>query len=236
MHVRLPRLADKSGASGLLWTFRQLQYQTYVFENITQVPFVFPSANVAVLAAYEATYGNYHGFLVKTIFQNSFDASPGAHTILAHMSLPSGNCNVDCHQESATEAMSEDDDFSFIEGSVDLNEPSNEGPAKNTKSSMNPFDHVAHHFAKEWMKLERIMSQCTGNHIEPDPSRNLLDTRSLKLVESSTALARNSSAATLTSVQTAESEIHSFIAVAEPFLRGLETIIRELDMNDPSKC
>ena len=236
IHSRLPRLADKSGASGLLWIFRQLQYQTNVFENITQVPFVYPSANMAVLAAYEATYSKYHGFLVKTIFQNSFDAAPGADTLLAHMSLPSGDGNVDCQQETATEAMSEDDDYSLIESSVDLNEPSKEGPTKSKKSPMNPFDQVAQLFMKEWMKLERFMSQCTGNHIEEDPSRNLLDTRSLNFVENSTALARKSSSATLISIQSAEVEIHSFIALAEPFLRGLETMIEDLNMNDPSKC
>ena len=235
IHTRLPRLADKSGSSGLLWIFRQLKYQTHVFENITQVPCVFASAKMAVLAAYEVTYSDYHGFLVKKIFQNSFDAAPDANSILAHMSLPSGDSSCDCHEETATEATSDDDDHNSIEDSVDVDE-SMIHLLVLRMTPQNPFEHLAQHIKQEWTKLDRFMSQCKGYHLDPDPSRNVLDTPSLNFIENSSALAKRASVKTSASIQTAEEEIHSFISVADPFLNGLEKMILEFNMNDPSKC
>lgn len=199
------------------------------------MPFVFPSAKQAVLAAYEATYNDYHGFLVKKVFQSSFDAAPGAECILAHMSRPSSEDIVDCHQEAVTEAMSEDEDSNSIGSSaIDSNETIN--VVQVAQLSPNPFEEVIQHIANEWMKLERFVKQCSGQYVELDPSRNILDTTSLKFVESSTALAKKASVATFASIQAAEEEIPSFIAAVEPVLRGLDEMIRELNMNDPSKC
>jgi hypothetical protein len=48
VHAHLPVLADKSAASGLLWAKRQIHYQTLLFENISQIPFAFPSSKAAV--------------------------------------------------------------------------------------------------------------------------------------------------------------------------------------------
>jgi hypothetical protein len=48
VHSHLPALADKSAASGLLWAKRQIHYQTMLFENISQIPFAFPSSKAAV--------------------------------------------------------------------------------------------------------------------------------------------------------------------------------------------
>jgi len=185
-----------------------------------------------VSAAYEATYNDYHGFLIKKMFQSSFDVAPGAETILAHMSRPSSDDIVDCHQEAVTEAMSEDEDSNSFESSpIDSNETIND-----VRVAQNPFEEVVQHIANEWIKLERFMKQCSGQHAEPDPSRNVLDTTSLNFVESSSALAKKASEATFASIQTAEEEIPPFITVADPILRGLDKMIRELNMNDPSKC
>jgi len=235
-HPRLPRLADKSGASGLLWILRQLQYQTSVFQNLIQVPLLFPSAKMAVLSAYKATYSEYHGFLVKQIFQNSFDAAPPAHEILEHMSLTPKS--VPENQDTVTEAMTDDDeeeDYFSIQDSIDSKGMINDKQVL-VKTSLNPFADVARHIVNEWMKLERFMSQCTGKHAEPDPSRNILDTTSLNFVERTTSIAKKPSAATFSFTQIAEEEIPSHVAAVEPILQGLDKLIRDLNMNDPSKC
>ena len=236
-HPRLPRLADKSGASGLLWILRQLQYQTSVFQNLIQVPLLFPSAKMAVLSAYKATYSEYHGFLVKQMFQSSFDAAPPAHEILEHMSFTSKQ-SVPENQDTVTEAMTDDDDdedYFPIQDSIDSKEMINDKQVL-VETSLNPFAGVARHIVNEWMKLERFMSQCTGKHAEPDPSRNILDTSSLNFVERNTSIAKKPSAATFSFTQTAEEEIISHVAAVEPILQGLDKLIRDLNMNDPSKC
>lgn len=82
---RLPRLKDKTGAMGLLWVRRQLQYQTALFANILQVPTKFSSANSAVTSAYTDVYGKFHGWAVQKIFGYSFQAAPEVDVIYRYM-------------------------------------------------------------------------------------------------------------------------------------------------------
>ena len=88
MHPRLPRLAEKSGASGLLWTKRQIDYHSLIIVNLSKIPVAFPSAEAAVKAAYLQVYENYHGFIVKQIFLSSFKAIPQPDVVLNFMDLP----------------------------------------------------------------------------------------------------------------------------------------------------
>ena len=81
----LPRLKETSGAMGLLWVRRQLQYQTHIFENILEVPDKYHSVTDAVSAAYTQTYDKYHGWAVQKIFNYSFQASPKAEEIYKFM-------------------------------------------------------------------------------------------------------------------------------------------------------
>ena len=81
----LPRLTESSGAMGLLWVRRQLQYQTHIFENILDVPTKYHSSTEAVSAAYTQTYDKYHGWAVQKIFSYSFQASPKVEVIYKFM-------------------------------------------------------------------------------------------------------------------------------------------------------
>lgn len=81
----LPRLKEKSAAMGLLWTFRQLQYQTAIFKNVIKVPEKFPTVIGAVAAAYTEVFGNLHGWTVQQIFNYSFKAAPDADLIFRYM-------------------------------------------------------------------------------------------------------------------------------------------------------
>lgn len=85
MHTNLPRLREKSGAMGLLWVRRQLQYQTKIFANFLQVPSIFPSTEAGVSDAYSKVYDQYHGWAVQKIFSYSFHAAPKAEEIFKQM-------------------------------------------------------------------------------------------------------------------------------------------------------
>eukprot|EP00979_Chaetoceros_neogracilis_P010942 scaffold2621_cov274-Chaetoceros_neogracile.AAC.12 len=82
---KLPRLKEKSCAMGLLWTRRQLHYQTSIFDNIISVPEHFPTVIEAVGTAYTDVYGKLHGWAVQKIFNYSFQSAPNAEEIFRHM-------------------------------------------------------------------------------------------------------------------------------------------------------
>lgn len=76
VHRRLPKLEEKSSANGLLWTKRQLHYQTVLLGNMLEVPMCYASGKEAAIAAYQTVYSEYHGWAVKQIFTRSFGGSP----------------------------------------------------------------------------------------------------------------------------------------------------------------
>eukprot|EP00536_Pseudo-nitzschia_multiseries_P013325 jgi/Psemu1/327144/estExt_fgenesh1_pg.C_5600013 len=89
VHKNLPLLSDRSAASGLLWTKRQLHYQTALLANSLEVPgFRYPSPRDAATAAYEIVYNDYHGWAVKRIFTHSFGGSPPLERIWLSMAPP----------------------------------------------------------------------------------------------------------------------------------------------------
>jgi hypothetical protein len=82
---KLPRLKDKTAATGLLWARRQLHYQTALFANVVQIPTMFESTNAAVSASYAEVYGKYHGWAVQKIFNYSFQSAPKTSEIFKVM-------------------------------------------------------------------------------------------------------------------------------------------------------
>eukprot|EP00957_Ditylum_brightwellii_P168179 12802958-Ditylum_brightwellii.AAC.1 len=82
---KLPKLRDPSAAMGLLWSRRQLQYQTSIFSNVMLIPHSFRDAKHAVSEAYSEVYENLHGWAVQKVFQVSFRAAPDAGLIFRHM-------------------------------------------------------------------------------------------------------------------------------------------------------
>lgn len=85
VHDCLPRLQDKSAATGILWITRQLDYHKTMMEKSLQVPKVYPTTKAAVEAAYKEVYGDYHGWTIQQIFKQSFQAAPEFQEILAVM-------------------------------------------------------------------------------------------------------------------------------------------------------
>ena len=47
-HPRRPKLANNTAAQGILWLKRQMQYQTAIFENTSEIPYRFPDSQSAV--------------------------------------------------------------------------------------------------------------------------------------------------------------------------------------------
>lgn len=88
VHKRLPCLAEKSSASGLLWTKRQLHYQTVLLGNMLVVPCCYASGKEAAQAAYRMVYTDYHGWAVRQIFTRSFGGSPPLDTLWRVMYPP----------------------------------------------------------------------------------------------------------------------------------------------------
>ena len=88
VHKSLPLLKEKSAASGLLWTKRQLHYQTVLFTNTLEVPVFYDSGEAAARAAYHTVYIDYHGWAVKQIFTRSFDGSPPLDKLFLTMNPP----------------------------------------------------------------------------------------------------------------------------------------------------
>lgn len=76
VHNKLPCLKEHSAASGILWTKRQLHYQTTVLSNTLEVPYCYATPKDAANAAYHLVYNDYHGWAVKKIFTHSFGGSP----------------------------------------------------------------------------------------------------------------------------------------------------------------
>lgn len=240
MH-RLPYLTDNSGASGLLWIIRQLQYQTTMFENIIQIPIAFPNSKAAAKAAYKSTYEAYHGFFVRQIFLSSCDATPDVEEILRVVSVHnSRNGDVDGEEETQLEGMvysdDESDDFSWYEASADEVEqpPMNisSTPDESTEPQVqkpNVVEEVWGHFIGEWTKIHGFISQCVGNQVQIHPSRN-----AMRLCKPSDMLLNKQYSSSDVSMA-ANDAIPSYLEVMSPLLTSIQRRINELNMNDPSK-
>lgn len=236
IHAHLPKLNDKSGALGLLWIQRQLQYQASTFQNLLSVPFVFPTAKEAVAAAYISTYEPYHGFIVKQMFQHSFEAAPDVAVILRLMD--GGHAPHDTASDAPTVLSAIDEAMDDSQTSMVLT-----GPIPDIIiTDDSPLDMLANHVSKEWIKLQKFLNQCKGHAIDQDQSKNALvkipnkktskETPSTLLLEQETEQPRK----VAPMEKTSEEEIPSFVAVFQPMLDGLDSLLESLNMKDPSKC
>jgi len=235
MHPRLPRLAEKSGASGLLWTKRQIDYHSLIILNLSKIPVAFPSAEAAVKAAYLQVYENYHGFIVKQIFLSSFKAIPPPDVVLNFMDLPL--VKVEEERISETECSSKEDDnvgLSFDEDDDDewVNFPvENNSPIDiqvvSQASSPNLVERFGEHLANEWRNFHSFIGQCRGSNSEHHPSKNAIYVNATSL-QSLLSLASVS--------KTAHCDNHAYRTVTASLVQDLDSLISVFNMNDPSKA
>lgn len=230
VHRRLPRLHDKSGANGLLWILRQVRYQTRILANLSQVPVSFPNGKAANTAAYQSTYGDYHGFFTRQIFQASFDSAPEAETILQHLSMSSLEDISRATSFSSEEEDSEDypeecDSLFYLE--LDTSERALEedthkvGHPTIESTDTNPAEQIRSHMVSEWMKFLRFFEQCGGAAQNPvQYSRNAVDSRPLFVPPSRVNV---------------EQEMSIFVDSISPVLDDLDNLLEKFNMNDPSR-
>jgi hypothetical protein len=221
-HPHRPKVGNNTAGQGLLWLKRQLQYQTSIFGNSLEIPFHFPDAKAAARAAYEQVYSPYHGFLVRQIFQSSFDAAPSFREILQHMNAPRGKS---LERIAST--------FNFIdedaEGDTWIQFPVEKESIRpipilpRSEHSNNPFlDFIGNAIRENVIKI----GQCMGLDARPHPSLNAM----ASVKESSAFLAsENLDNAIITN------DVSNFLFVMRPFLHSLDILIQELKMNDPSR-
>jgi hypothetical protein len=226
IHTRLPRINNESAASGFLWIKRQVHYQTAVLANTVQVPMFFPTSKAAVTAAYMQVYDDYHGFFVKAIFQTSFEAAPSSQTILHFMNRPAIT-----DEDFQTAPLSEDEDDDFFDSWVDFPmdddaNPPNAAEEWKEEPVPNPFEQFGRHIALEWTKIQGFVDQCRGVNINRHQSRNAIDVGSFQTQK--VPISRQASRA-------AEDDIPSYMNIMQPFIKGLDRVIEEMNINDPSR-
>eukprot|EP00522_Entomoneis_paludosa_P012284 CAMPEP_0172452900 /NCGR_PEP_ID=MMETSP1065-20121228/10417_1 /TAXON_ID=265537 /ORGANISM="Amphiprora paludosa, Strain CCMP125" /LENGTH=688 /DNA_ID=CAMNT_0013205031 /DNA_START=421 /DNA_END=2487 /DNA_ORIENTATION=+ len=294
-HARLPVLVEQSAASGLLWTKRQLQYQSSAMDNNARVPMEFPTPKAAFNAAYESVYGKFHGFLVRTVFQNTFEAAPPANEVLQHMNIPyqqdataAANSTpspdgddeelskLSNHQDKKpqTEEPEQDDDETWIQlpleewedelsSSIDGNtssssscDGSNPASSTGTPEAQHPLhhdddeeDHRDHHDLDLGGRIVQIFTSVFGHCVtagkrEAHESRNALSSyhasqhQDLLLGAAATTLATSSATTTpenANSVLVERNDVPFYLSVIRSLEGGLEKLIAELNMDDPSR-
>jgi hypothetical protein len=234
-----------------------------------EVPILFPTSKAALTAAYKQVYGDYHGFFVKAIFQNSFEAAPEPEVVFHFMSLPSLSENDDVTVPSTVEE--EDECGSWVQypvdteplphhhedwnkemednpherfGNHDPTEPSSEEGDEfdswvqfpvdrepltyheiwTGELDKNPLEQFGDHLLSELDKMGRFLDQCRGVNMTQHPSRNVFHVGSMNTTPMFTQAAK-----------TSQDDIPAYMNILQPFLLGLDALIDEMGINDPTK-
>ena len=219
----LPRLKETSGAMGLLWVRRQLQYQTHIFENILEVPTKFHSSTDAVSAAYTQTYDKYHGWAVQKIFSYSFQASPKVEEIYKFMNphrlaevkeiargmKPSAN-----DETSLEEILSEDN---------------------NNMTSMEEEQPPENFFHRIGWEVEKIVN-AIGQNLE-NKSNDKKKVRGGGQASSAGGLSGDELEDFVCAEMSKNVHEHivEYLKVATPLLHDIAALMDELNMDDPTK-
>lgn len=215
-HPNLPRLKESSGAMGLLWVRRQLEYQTVIFENVLEVPDKFPEAVDAVSAAYSTVYGQYHGWAVQKIFNYSFQASPPV-TVIYNFMDPHKLAEVKQVAKTMTSsAKIEESEEGFESESIDSPKLQQQQPPENI-------------FHRIGWETERFV----------DGILQKLDKNKKRKEEkySGEGLVGDELEQFIAAEMTKNSHDHilSYLEVAKPLLLDLARLFDEMNMDDPTK-
>jgi hypothetical protein len=236
VHVRLPRLVEKTAAMGLLWVRRQLHYQTSIFSNILDVPETFPNSHAAVAAAYSQVYGQYHGWAVQKIFNYSFQAAPAVSEIYKFMNP---HRLRSAHEEAQRVAS--------VRNPRTSSEYINDDMPQREDWNNNPWERFGNHLCQEWNKF--------GRHVGGEWDK-LVDNVVRVLDQDSSDASRviRGGATTSQRVMVAEEEgdvydrfitekmqqdahehIVGYLESVTPLLNHVADLFQELNMDDPTK-
>ena len=208
VHKRLPYLNEKSSASGLLWTKRQLHYQTRVLGNLLETPEFYESAEEAARAAYRIVYTDYHGWAVKQIFTRSFGGSPPLDKIWLHMCPPTDSQGI--HNTNIN-----NDDYNFpppLRTFSDVGSATSLSMSERTETQTQTpqddnevlvaLDKFGHEIAEKWQDLLRMFNcgkeekrKSKGSLILSSESHFNLNQFNRDMVESSLQIQKHSGGA-----------------------------------------
>lgn len=219
---KLPRLAEKSAAMGLLWVRRQLHYQTLLFDNVLKIPNRFSSTVDAVSAAYKEVYDRYHGWAVQKIFNYSFQAAPDAEEIYKHM-----------NPRRLEEVMNASKKLRPTNG-VNANEKSSILADSDKEKNDNPVIAFFQHVGGEWDKIAssvgKVLLAKHNSGARVSVRGGSMDTGAPGLQQSEV-----DSFVTEEMVKDAHEHIKNYLDVAFPMLDDLSALFDEMNMDDPTR-
>lgn len=231
VHRNLPLLKERSAASGVLWSKRQLHYQTALFANTLQVPYTFATTQAGFLAAYSEVYDLYHGWAIKQIFSQSFGGSPPLNEIFLQMHPP------DCqhHEDNNHDCGRSHSSFS--------NSEEGEGLDNEFLAAIESF---GKQMARKWDDLLRFFN-CVDDDDERQNTHNLIMSSESYLDMTNFGGSYLSVLQECPSQDSGESPIASdpleevklglseFVNETRPLIDDVSKLIEEFKMNDPSR-
>ena len=84
-HPERPKLLEVSGAMGLLWVRRQLEFQTATFQNLLDIPTKIQTPAEALAVAYDHVYMNVHKWATQKVFRYTMQEGPEIHEVFECM-------------------------------------------------------------------------------------------------------------------------------------------------------
>jgi hypothetical protein len=247
VHNKLPYLNDKSAASGLLWTKRQMHYQAATFSNFLDVPLLFPTPKDAASAAYKEVYDQFHGWTVKQVFTHSFGSSPPMEKIWKAMNPPE-RFSVD-KVKTSHDAQSDDRFRSVPERK--LSEISEEDAAPDNEFVM-ALEDFGKHVADKWDEFIGHFN-CVSDDERKHRSRDLIlssesylnlngiEGSAISIFEPDPPQIKEGLAQIKEGlrpadpIEKAEKGAANFVKEMLPLIKDVSGLIDEFNMNDPSK-
>jgi hypothetical protein len=209
---RLPRLNDKTGSMGLLWTRRQLQYQAQLFENALDQD-RFASTKDAVMSAYKTVYDRYHGWAVQKIFNYSFQAAPDFEVVIRHM-----NPRLLEKLKRSAEVMNLSAEKKSSAATSD----------SERRGEENPLEAFLNHIGGEWDKFLSSVGKIFKPDSDEPKFRGGGQVASSQTSELDTYI-------NLEMTKDAHNQITSYLRVVRPLLKNLKILFDDMNMDDPTR-
>lgn len=218
IHKNLPRVEEKSAASGLLWTKRQINYQLAVLRNFLKVPEEFQTAGEAGRAAYGEVYIQYHNWALRQIFLRSFGSVPPLEMLFLSIKVIDNDFADDATTPTIVSQLSDD---STQEEESDENE------------LLIALDSFVKEVATKW-------GEFFGQFNCLDDKKKMNHPENIFQIDESYAVSQDEDEdvikpSGLKSLEMAKQAASNFVEDMTPFLVDIESLIDQLNMSDPSR-
>ncbi|CAJ1942598.1 unnamed protein product [Cylindrotheca closterium] len=225
IHKKMPQLEEKSAASGLLWTKRQISYQVAVLRNMLNVPSEFPRGEDAGRAAYNEVYAEYHNWALRQVFARTFGSAPPVEQLFLALKLPDDHeLADDATTPTLMSHLSEED--SSRDGSKEGENDENE--------LLIALDNFGKDVAEKWEDFLGLFN-CIDDKKKKTHPDNIL-----QLSESYVSIHDEYDYDALKPpspkpLETAKQAVGDFVEDMAPLLSDFESLINKFNMNDPSR-